>query len=201
MDAYDDYRYAEAQLAAIARMETVRDEIVHLDEVLTMSARMAAASGNPDWETRYRRFEPQLDQFIKDALRLDPDASGDGAAVKTDAANAALVAMEHRASTWCGRGKKQEAQRLLSNGEYEAQKKIYAAGMTEFNRTSDADKRLGEQGISGRFCAGMPSQPPPGDVVTTLSVVCISTYTPVVNNHHGKQPEIEPEDSGIRKGI
>jgi hypothetical protein len=40
-DAYYEYRYAEAQLPAIGRMQIVRAEIVHLDEVLTMSARMA----------------------------------------------------------------------------------------------------------------------------------------------------------------
>lgn len=132
-DAYTDYRYAEVQLPKFARMESVRGEIVHLDEVLTMSARMAAASGNPDWETRYLEFEPQLDRYIKEAMRLDPDASQGAAAAKTDAANVALVAMEHRAFELVRQGKKAEAQRLLSNGEYVTQKQIYAAGMTEFN--------------------------------------------------------------------
>ncbi len=132
-DAYYDYLYAEAQLPAIARMQIVRGEIVHLDEVLTMSARMAAASGNLDWETRYLRYEPQLDQAIKEALRLDPNASHGAAAARTDAANDTLVAMEHRAFELVRQGKNAEAQRLLSSGEYEAQKKIYAAGMTEFN--------------------------------------------------------------------
>ena len=132
-DAYHDFRYAEAQLPAIDRMESVRAEIVHLDEVLTMSARMAAASGNPEWETRYRRFEPQLDRSIKEALRLDPNASHGAAAAKIDAANVALVAMENRAFELVRQGKNAEAQRLLSSGEYEADKKIYAAGMMEFD--------------------------------------------------------------------
>ena len=132
-DAYYDYLYAEAQLPAIARMQIVRGEIVHLDEVLTMSARMAAASGNLDWETRYLQYEPQLDRAIKEALRLDPNASHGAAAARTDAANDTLVAMEHRAFELVRQGNNAEAQRLLSSGEYEAQKKIYAAGMTEFN--------------------------------------------------------------------
>jgi diguanylate cyclase (GGDEF)-like protein len=133
-NAYHGYRYAEAQLSTIGRMGIVRAEIVHLDEVLTMSARMAAATGNLDWETRYRRFEPQLDQSIKEALRLNPDTSRGAAAAKTDAANVALVAMEHRAFDLVRQGKNAEAQRLLSSGEYEAHKNIYVAGMTEFNR-------------------------------------------------------------------
>ncbi len=132
-DTYLDYRYADAKLPVIVRMEAVRAEIIRLDEVLTMSARMAAASGNLDWETRYRLFEPQLDQSIKEALRLDPNASQGAAAAKIGAANVALVAMENRAFELVRQGKHAEAQRLLSSGEYEAQKKIYAAGMTEFN--------------------------------------------------------------------
>lgn len=32
----------------------LRQDIIHLDEVLTMSARMAAATGDPQWEERYR---------------------------------------------------------------------------------------------------------------------------------------------------
>ncbi|MGA9993734.1 MAG: hypothetical protein WBP86_15560 [Thiobacillaceae bacterium] len=94
---------------------------------------MAAASGNLDWETRYLQYEPQLDRAIKEALRLDPNASHGAAAARTDAANDTLVAMEHRAFELVRQGHNAEAQRLLSSGEYEAQKKIYAAGMTEFN--------------------------------------------------------------------
>ena len=153
-DAYNDYRYAEAQLPALGRIEIVRAKIIHLDEVLTMSARMAAASGNLDWETRYRRFEPQLDQSIKEALQLDqsikealqldPNASHGAAAAQIDAANVALVAMENRAFELVRQGKNAEAQRLLSSGEYEDRKKTYAAGMTEF------DDHLLEAGSSMR---------------------------------------------------
>ncbi|NRF65699.1 EAL domain-containing protein [Aquincola sp. S2] len=133
-EAHRDYRHAEVQLPAIARMEKTRADIVHFDEVLTMSARMAAATGNPAWEARYRRFEPRLDEAIKEAMRLDPDGLQGSAAAKTHAANVALVAMEHRAFEMVRRGETGEAQRLLSAAEYEGYKGIYAAGMTEFNR-------------------------------------------------------------------
>src|SRR6478752_7726427 len=36
------------------------DDVVWLDEVLTMSARMSALTGDPAWEARYHSFEPQL---------------------------------------------------------------------------------------------------------------------------------------------
>jgi hypothetical protein len=42
-------------------LQQLSDEIIYLDEVLTMSARMAASTGNLEWENRYRTFEPKLD--------------------------------------------------------------------------------------------------------------------------------------------
>src|SRR6185503_3348035 len=56
------------------RIEDRRGIIVHLDEVLTMSARMAAATGEARWEERYRKFEPELGKAIQEALSLAPDA-------------------------------------------------------------------------------------------------------------------------------
>jgi len=132
-DAYFSYRDAESKLPMISRMQMARSEIVHFDEVLTMSAWMAAASGNLDWETRYRIFEPQLDRSVKDAMLLDPSASQGTGASATDAANLALVEMERRAFELVRKGRNIEAQRLLSSLEYETQKKVYAAGMTEFS--------------------------------------------------------------------
>src|ERR1700730_4695429 len=42
----------------------LRKQIIHLDEVLTMSARMSAATGEPRWEERYRLFQPRLQEAI-----------------------------------------------------------------------------------------------------------------------------------------
>ncbi len=39
-------------------LQKLSDRIVYLDEVLTMSARMNAATGNREWEARYCQFEP-----------------------------------------------------------------------------------------------------------------------------------------------
>jgi diguanylate cyclase (GGDEF)-like protein len=133
-DAYSNYRDVKAQLPTIGRMEMVVAEIVRFSELLTSSARMAAVSGDLDWETRYRRSELQLDQSIKEALRLDPQAFQGTAAARIGAADAAQDAMEARAFELVRQGKKAEAQRLLSSAEYETQQKIYAEGLAEFNR-------------------------------------------------------------------
>ena len=54
--------------------------IVHLDETLTMSARMAAFTGDLEWEARYRRFEPEIDHAIRAALRIAPESQSSAAA-------------------------------------------------------------------------------------------------------------------------
>ena len=45
--------------------EQLSGKIIHADEVLTMSARMAVATGNLEWETRYLSYEKELDRTIQ----------------------------------------------------------------------------------------------------------------------------------------
>jgi len=111
------------------RMQELRGTIIHLSEVLTMSARMAAVTGGPQWEARYQRFEPKLDAAIKEAIRLGTAAYPSEAAAKTDAANIRLVAMEHRAFDLVRDGQADRARAILFSDEYKRQKAIYADGM------------------------------------------------------------------------
>ena len=90
---------------------------MQLDEVLTMSARMAAATGNTRWEARYHEFEPKLDDAIKEMLQLAPQASIGAGTTSTDAANQALVEMEHRAFDRVRAGDAPGAQQLIARDE------------------------------------------------------------------------------------
>ena len=72
------------------RLVELSAKIVYLDEVLTMSARMAAATLDLSWEDRYRQYDPQLDEAIKESSRLDPEIMGEFVA-QTDLANRKLV--------------------------------------------------------------------------------------------------------------
>jgi PAS domain S-box-containing protein len=107
--------------------------IMRLDEVLTSSAQMAAATGDLKWEERYRRYEPQLDAAIKEAVDLINVPSGKYAGY-TDAANIKLVAMENKAFKLVREGNRQAALELLDSPEYKEQKSNYAAGMYHFAR-------------------------------------------------------------------
>ncbi|NJM71291.1 MAG: two-component sensor histidine kinase [Scytonema sp. RU_4_4] len=117
------------------KLQSISDRITYFDEVLTMSASMNAATGNPIWEERYREFEPKLDIAIKESIKLIPKAYQNKDAQKIDAANQRLVAMEYQSFDLVRNGQQKAAQRLLSSHEYKTQKHFYADGVAKRNRT------------------------------------------------------------------
>ncbi len=129
--SYDSYRESATVRVRLLRIETLRGEVVHLDEVLTMSARMAAATGDVQWDDRYRKFEPQLDSAITELRTLAPSLSGSQFVAETDASNRKLVELEHRALTLVRQGQPREARSLLFSVEYETLKSSYAESMTQ----------------------------------------------------------------------
>ncbi len=117
-------------------LQRLSGEIIHLDEVLTMSARMAATTGDLKWEDRYRQFESKLDARIKKAISLAPETY-DSHTFQTNAANTKLVEIENQAFDLIRKGKSEEALSLLFSPTYQNQKQVYAEGMKQ---TTDALK-------------------------------------------------------------
>ena len=109
------------------KLQDLSGQIVHLDEVLTMSARMAASTGDLKWEERYLSFVDPLDNAIKEVLSIAPEHQEN--ASQTDEANIKLVDMEVRAFELVRQGKSQEALNLLLGQEYSNQKAIYSKGI------------------------------------------------------------------------
>jgi methyl-accepting chemotaxis protein PixJ len=105
-------------------LEKLSSEIKYLDEVLTMSARMAVTTGNSRWEKRYNDFVPKLDAAIKYTLDNSNDAIR-AQAQQTDQANAQLVKLESDAFALVQKGQLPAAQSLLFGAQYEQQKTIY----------------------------------------------------------------------------
>jgi methyl-accepting chemotaxis protein PixJ len=122
------YQGLQTTVAKQFKLQELSGNIVHLDEVLTMSARMAASTGNPKWESRYNEYVPQLDADIK-AILQDVPASQQSNPGQTDAANQKLVAMETKAFELVRQSKAPQALNLLLGPNYEAQKKIYSSGI------------------------------------------------------------------------
>jgi signal transduction histidine kinase len=123
------HEHFEEMSAKHIDIETDIGRIMLFDEVLTMSARMAAASGDFSYEKRYDEFDAKLTAMIDDIRGDLPQAEIAGFVGETDDANLALVKMERQAFALTHQGKRQEAGALLTSAEYMRLKKIYASGM------------------------------------------------------------------------
>jgi len=113
------------------RVMELSGSITHYDEVLTMSARMAAATGELKWEQRYRLFEPQLDSHIKEVVNITPRDFMTQAVRHTSVANTKLVAVENKAFEMVRNGDLKAAFELLNSREYEKQKQMYNNGISQ----------------------------------------------------------------------
>ena len=103
--------------------------IMLLDEVLTMSARMAAATGDFNYEKRYDQFDPELTKEIKEVRKVLPQLEIKQFVKETDEANISLVNMERQAFALTHQGKRTKAMAILTGNEYMRLKKVYADGM------------------------------------------------------------------------
>ena len=103
--------------------------IIHYDEVLTMSARLAVAKGDLVWKARYHSFEPKLDAAIQETQKLLPEAFKTESVHQTDVANQKLVEMEKRSFKLVRDGQQEAAMEILFGEKYAEQKRIYAKGM------------------------------------------------------------------------
>jgi methyl-accepting chemotaxis protein len=124
---FDIYRGFRSISEKNFRLESLSGTIVHLDEVLTMSARMSAATGESKWEERYLKYDPQLSAAIDESAKIAPDAYKN-LSDEVNSANTKLVELEKKSFDLVRQGKRKEASQVLFGTEYEAQKKIYADG-------------------------------------------------------------------------
>jgi len=139
--AYQSYTYYKSGTDRLMRIGELRGTILHVDEVLTMSAYLAAVTGDLQWEQRYHEFEPLLETAIDKAITFSSDANEGVAALKTEAANITLVKMENQVFGLVREGQKDNALALLSSDEYIEYKQIYARGMNEFTEAFSSATR------------------------------------------------------------
>ena len=102
------------------RSQAVRQligRIDHLDEALTSSAMLAAATGDPQWEARYADLDGQIHAAI-DSLTVVTAAVGQpGSAPSVRAVEDSLHGMERRALELVRRGESEAAWALLVTPE------------------------------------------------------------------------------------
>ncbi len=124
------YAFSAARRLGSEDLQLVRlaGRIVHLDEVLTMSARMAAQTGDARWTERYRAAEPKLDAAIGEVIALAPESEREAMEL-TNEANLALVALEAACLEAVAEGRLDDARELVFDERYDRLKSHYREGV------------------------------------------------------------------------
>mmetsp|Transcript_40088 Transcript_40088/g.78545 ORF Transcript_40088/g.78545 Transcript_40088/m.78545 type:complete len:649 (+) Transcript_40088:383-2329(+) len=116
----------------LRELQTVRDNLIYYDEVLTMSARMCALSGKPEFAARYDAIVGPLEDNIARVLELQPDQADAFNAATVDA-NEELIRLETKALLGCAEGAERipaaEAGEAVMGVEYELNKGSYVYGI------------------------------------------------------------------------
>jgi PAS domain S-box-containing protein len=138
-------------------MLKLADQVLLLDEILTMSAQMAAATGDPRWKSRYRDHEPQLESLFKEMSRRAVGGPLREFVRQTASANAELVRLESAAFRRIRNGQAStEAMGLLAGPDYRREKERYRSGVGHLtavlNRRMEASF-AGLQRVSGVMVA------------------------------------------------
>ncbi|MET0047067.1 MAG: ATP-binding protein [Sedimenticola sp.] len=115
------------------RLQSLSDRIIHLDEVLTMSARQAAATSSPRWEERYLKHVDLLDSALQEIEQLAGEIYLHRARETTEA-NTRLVEIEGQAFALVREGDSTRALQLLDSAEYQTHKTHYSHGMEELRK-------------------------------------------------------------------
>ncbi len=128
---WDSYHTLKRINSRDMRLVELSGKIDYLDEALTMSARMAVATGDRQWIQRYNRFDPQVFAAIEEAAQLLPSVfSGETFEQLNDVA-IELQQIEKRSFELLAQGKTQQAKDLLLSEQYESQKQRYVEIMSE----------------------------------------------------------------------
>jgi diguanylate cyclase (GGDEF)-like protein len=108
------------------------NEILLADERLTMSANMAAATGEQRWIDRYEANIPLIDAAIQNASKLAPPATADQLDAKTRLSNDRLVDLERASFDMARSSDPTGARAILDGAFYQYHKQILSDGTRTF---------------------------------------------------------------------
>ncbi len=132
------FRYGITQNFEVQRLS---GEIIHLNEVMTMSARMAATTGDLSWEGRYDAYEPILSNTFERAKALAPDAHKPYA-TQINQADLRLKAMNRKAFDCVRKGSSAKAQEVVFSDAYKEQKELYTTGIRQWSESLNESNQL-----------------------------------------------------------
>ena len=130
----------EARAAAqhAVRVAELRGTIAYLDEGMTMTTRMAAATGDRRWVERFDEAVPKLDAAIEEAAGLAPPETRGALQSTMGEAHRDLVTMERRALALASGGDLATARALLDGPEFAYLEDVHASGIEVFGQELSA---------------------------------------------------------------
>jgi diguanylate cyclase (GGDEF)-like protein len=135
------HRASDAAVKDVKAALSTADAVTLYDERLTMSAHLAAATGERRWIDRYEADIPLIDKAIAAATALAPASAAARFDAATRVANDKLVAMERQAFALIANDQLAAAQAVLASAAYAKQKEVLATGsdalMTELQAAVD----------------------------------------------------------------
>jgi PAS domain S-box-containing protein len=129
LQSYGLIKTTETQLRQMINLE---GSIMYRDEVLTMSANMAAATAEMKWANRYAEFGQRTRPEVEKNWSISENKDIGEEAILAGFASDKLATMENKALELVHNGKQNEAMALLQSQEYSDQKNAYNRGMKTF---------------------------------------------------------------------
>ncbi|NIM05732.1 MAG: PAS domain S-box protein, partial [Armatimonadetes bacterium] len=122
-------------------LEGAAEELLTLDDRLTMTSTMAIATGEKEWITRYYDHKPRRTRAIQDLIRMLPVASeGDPRYADIAEAEKSMTQMEKQAFALLRANKKDKALQILTSAEYKQHKAVFSNGLTKIYREAIASQ-------------------------------------------------------------
>jgi PAS domain S-box-containing protein len=140
---WKSYQHIRAQEAQLSRLGDLLEQGKYRDEVRTMSAQMAAATGDSKWVVRYDESAPRVRPTVDELCQVAQDDTIREEEILVSFADDKLTEVENKAIELIRRGTSADAVAILQSREYEDQKDAYNRAVKTL--TTNARKILQEQ--------------------------------------------------------
>jgi PAS domain S-box-containing protein len=117
--------------------------MAHVNEALTMCARLAAVTGDERWVSRYGELEPILDNGLVQMAMSARTQYEQNYAAQVKLSYTKIIEIETLAFALVRQGRIHEAQEILFSKPYERQKQLYAQGLER--TTTAVQERITQQ--------------------------------------------------------
>ena len=147
LSTQDELRIATERAVRVAEL---RGSYAHLNEWMTMSAYLAAETGDPRWVERYEEAAPRLAALIEEGKGLaSPDVSA-ALTATIEEGNRGLLGMARAAFARMAEGDRAQARSLLNGPEFSYLEETFASGIAQFGDDLAVFVRSNAEGLNRR---------------------------------------------------